>query len=124
MYKEHDYVDTTHIAQLVQQLRWLNITNVQKLEQELNARKDHIEAFANSWHRLRNKGHTGFFAVGVSIIYLSYLVAVEQLEDRELEEFIFETRIVGFPERVEAKEHMLTAYEESGSEYSSNGFTR
>ena len=69
VYKEHDYVDTTHIAQLVQQLRWLNITNVQKLEQELNARKDHIEAFANSWHRLRNRGHTGFFAVRVSIIY-------------------------------------------------------
>ena len=113
VYIEHDYVDTTHIAQIVQQLSWLGITDIGKLQKELNARKDQIEPFAMPWLRLRDKGHTGFFAVGVSVIYLIYLVAAERLERERLEEFIFETRVVGFPERAEAADHMLAAHEEA-----------
>lgn len=62
------------------------------------------------------KGHTGFYAVGVSIIYLSYLVAVENLSSEELIEFIFETRIVSFPERIEAAQQMRAAYDESAAQ--------
>lgn len=109
VYTQHDYVDTTHIAQIVQQLRWLSITDVRKLEEELDARKSQIEPFAVAWLRLRGKDHTRFFAVGVSVVYLIYLVAVERLEGEGLEEFIFETRVVGFPERAEAAGHMLAA---------------
>lgn len=113
VYTQHEYVDTTHIAQIVQQLRCLGITDVRSLGEELDARKSWIEPFAVAWLRLRDKGHTRFFAVGVSVIYLIYLMAVERLEREELEEFIFETRIVGFPERAEAAGHMLAAHEEA-----------
>ncbi len=67
----------------------------------------------HAWLRLRDKGYTKFFAIGVSVVYLIYLVAVERLEREELEAFIFETRVVGFPERVAAGNDMRTAHEEA-----------
>jgi hypothetical protein len=105
----HSYEDTTHVAQLVQQLKWVDVNNVQQLKEELEAGRSEIEPFAKAWMESRLI-RTPFFAVGISVIHLAYIIAVKTLDQKRLEDFLVETRVAPYPERNTVAEQMTSVY--------------